>query len=495
MNPPNDIFQSIIDYLSYYLVLGGIIFILFLVLGLLVWGLIIWYRWRNREEESLNSSIFEVLLPKDNETKIEAMEQIFASLASLYRGGRFSFLKHQTQISFEIVGKPEDIRFYFICPNKIKELVARQIYSAYPTAELEETEEYNIFYKKGKVVFSWLVNKKENYKPIKTYRELGVDPLSAITSALAKLKENEGAVIQIILAPANSKWQAAGKSYLSSIKKAESDPQKAAFKVSAQFLEAIENKCSKPGFETTIRIVTVAATESEAKSHLSNIKTAFAQFQSPWNEFTSKKIRFKYGFMIDFIYRYQPIFWGLSNKKTILNSEELASIFHFPNKMIETPEIRWLKAKRAPAANEVPLSGLYLGKNIYRGVVKPIYISHEDRRRHIYIIGKTGTGKTELLKELILQDIRAGRGICLIDPHDLAEEILEFIPPERAENVIYFDPSNLERPMGLNLLEAKTEDQKHFVATAVINLMYKLYDPYKTGIIGQDLSMLSATPC
>jgi len=313
---------------------------------------------------------------------------------------------------------------------------------------------------------------------------LSVDPLSAITSALAKLKEGEAAAIQIIIAPAKSVWQSAGRAYLSSVKKAESDPKKAAFKVSPQLLEAVENKCSKPGFETTIRIVTVAATDSEAKSHLSNIKTAFAQFQSPYNSFGSKKIRYKQGFMIDFIYRYQPIFWGLANKKTILNSEELASIFHFPNKMVETPEIHWLAAKRSPASSEIPLSGLYLGKNVYRGVTRPIYINQEDRRRHIYIVGKTGTGKTELLKELILQDIRAGKGVCLIDPHDLAEELLEFIPPQRAEEVIYFDPSNLERPMGLNLLEAETEDQKYFVASAVINLMYKLYDPYKTGIVG-----------
>jgi hypothetical protein len=117
-------------------------------------------------------------------------------------------------------------------------------------------------------------------------------------------------------------------------------------------------------------------------------------------------------------------------------------------------------------------------------VEREIYLSDSDRLRHVYIIGKTGTGKTELLKTMILQDLRAGRGVCLIDPHDLAEELLAYIPPERAEDVIYFDPSDTERPMGLNLLEAYTEEQKHFVATGIVNLMYKLYDPYKTGIVG-----------
>ncbi|OGD74589.1 hypothetical protein A2228_03875 [Candidatus Collierbacteria bacterium RIFOXYA2_FULL_46_10] len=115
---------------------------------------------------------------------------------------------------------------------------------------------------------------------------------------------------------------------------------------------------------------------------------------------------------------------------------------------------------------------------------RKIYISEKDRARHMYIIGKTGTGKSELLMDMILQDIRAGKGVCFIDPHDTVEKILEYIPPERAEDVIYFDPSDTERPMGLNLLEARTEEEKQFVASSIINLMYKLYDPHKTGIIG-----------
>ncbi|MEM3063050.1 MAG: type IV secretion system DNA-binding domain-containing protein, partial [Nitrososphaerota archaeon] len=185
--------------------------------------------------------------------------------------------------------------------------------------------------------------------------------------------------------------------------------------------------------------------------------------------------------MIDFIYRYQPMF----SKAAVLSVEELAGLFHFPNKTIETPHILWLNAKRAPAPVQIPTTGLYLGKSIYRGVSRDIFISEDDRRRHMYIIGKTGTGKTELLKALIMQDIRAGKGVAFIDPHgDAAEDLLRMIPPDRAEDVIYFDPSDIERPIGMNMLEAKTEQEKHFVATYIIGLMYKLYDPHKTGIIG-----------
>src|SRR5258708_29803886 len=103
--------------------------------------------------------------------------------------------------------------------------------------------------------------------------------------------------------------------------------------------------------------------------------------------------------------------------------------------------------------------------------------------RNMYIIGRTGTGKSELFKDMILQDIRAGHGLCFMDPHgDAVEDILKQIPPERAEDVIYFIPSNTKRPLSFNLLVAKTEYEKHFAATHVINMMYKLFDPYKTGI-------------
>jgi type IV secretory pathway TraG/TraD family ATPase VirD4 len=190
--------------------------------------------------------------------------------------------------------------------------------------------------------------------------------------------------------------------------------------------------------------------------------------------------------MVDFIYRYFPVInIPFFPQYSVLNTDELATIFHLPNKSIETAHIFWLNAKRAPAPSEIPSSGLFLGTSKYRGVERPIYIGDEDRRRHVYVIGKTGTGKSQLLEEMVMQDIKNGKGVAVVDPHgDLREGILSRIPPERAEDVIYFDPSDAEWPMGLNMLEATTEDQKHFVVTSIVGLMYKLYDPMKTGIIG-----------
>lgn len=468
------------QYFLILAVLGGVSLLGLITLGYLA---ILWWKHRNREARSLGFVLLQVSLPRDNEIKIDAAEQMFASLYAIKKGGWLSFLRPQPHISFEIVALPEDIRFYVCLPKKLQDLVEKQIHGAYPGAEVKESPEYNIFSEKGKVVFNSLQLRSASYYPIKIYRDLPTDPLSSITSALAKMQKGEGAAVQIIVSPADNKWRAAGKGFIAKTKKEEADIEKAKFKVDAKTLEAIENKCSKPGFDVTIRIVVSASSTEKAEAHLANIKSVFAQFSGDLNSFKKRKHLIKKSFMIDFIYRYIPIF-HLFGKRTILNSEELATIFHFPNKSVETPHIHWLYAKHAPAPIEIPKKGLFLGKSVYRGVTRPVYISDDDRRRHIYIIGKTGTGKSELLKALILQDIKAGKGVCFIDPHDTIDKLIELIPPERAEDVIYFDPSETERPMGFNMLEADNEEQKHFVVTSIIGLMYKLYDPYKTGIIG-----------
>ncbi|MGB6881795.1 MAG: type IV secretion system DNA-binding domain-containing protein [Microgenomates group bacterium] len=464
------------------IVLASIGLILLVGLGFLIFTI---FRWRGREKRSVDSVLLQIAVPRGNEIKIDAMEQLFASLYSIKKGGWKQKFSVQPTISFEIVAKKEDIRFYIWTPKKLQDLIEKQIHGAYSDAEIVEVPEYNIFTEDGKVAYKSLQLRRSNFYSIKIFKELPTDPLATLTSALAKMGEGEAAAIQILVSPTTSSWQKEGRKFISDTKKQESDPESAKFSVSAKTLEAVEGKIGKPGFETSIRIVSVAKEESAAKVHLTNIAGAFEQFSGDLNNFKSRKIRRKAAFMEDFLYRYQPMFHLFSNRPSILNSEELATIYHFPNKQVTTPHIYWLYAKTAPAPAEIPTEGLFLGTSKYRGIKRPVYILEDDRRRHMYVIGKTGTGKTELLKDLIMQDIREGRGICYMDPHgDAVKDILEMIPPERAEDVIYFNPADTERPMGLNLLEAKTEDQKHFAATAVINMMYKLFDPYKTGIVG-----------
>jgi hypothetical protein len=486
MSPSLD-YQIFVDRLiTVFLALAAALIAGLLTL-LVFYFIVLYFRIKKREQISLEMVTLEVKLPKENEIKIDAAEQMFSSFSSLKKSGFFSFLEVDDVLAFEIVGKEADIRFYVSAPSRLIDLVEKNIYGFYPQADIKKVDEPNIFSEDGKVSFAGLVLKDVHYYPIKVYKELPTDPLAAITSALSKMGEGEGAMVQILIRPASGKVKKMGKAYVSSTKKQEADPQKATFKTDPKILEKIEDKASKPQFEVTIRFVVSAKNKDLANTHLRNLKTAFSQFNSDLNGFKGTRILFAGGFMINFIYKFFPVI-DLPFFKSIstLSSEELATIFHFPNKTIETPHIQWLKAKTAPVSAEVPTSGgTFIGIGYYRGIKRPVYILPKDRMRHTYIIGKTGVGKSELLKEMIKQDIKAGYGVCVIDPHgDLVEDVLRYIPPERAEDVIYFDPSDTQRPMGLNLLEAYNEEQKHFITTSIINLMYKLYDPQRTGIIG-----------
>ncbi|MFA5796392.1 MAG: DUF87 domain-containing protein, partial [Candidatus Shapirobacteria bacterium] len=465
----------------------GLVAVVLVVLLLLFLGYlwILWYRWRDREKRSLQMVTLLIGIPQENEVKIEAMESILGSLSSIYKSAKFKFLQTflaQPNLSLELVGTSEDIKFYVCTPKKYQELVEKQIYSVYAGANVSEVDEPNIYCENGKVEYAWLGLKKREYYPLKTYREIPTDLLSSMTSTLSKLSPGEAMAIQVVISPSDGKWAKNGKSFISGTKKSESNPEKASYKVDARQLEAVEMKCSKAGFEADIRIISVAGSEEIAKTNIANIKACFSALESPWNKLSSRKIRFKGMFMEDFIYKYPTIFW--SKHKTILSTDELATIFHFPNKTVETPNIYWLKAKKAPQPVDSPQEGMYIGDNVYRGMTKKFCMQPVDRQRHFYIVGQTGVGKSWLLADMALQDIKAGRGVCFIDPHDTYESILERIPPERVEDVIYFDPSQTNRPMGFNVMECDREDQKDFVTSSIINLMYKLYDPYKTGIVG-----------
>jgi hypothetical protein len=454
----------------------------------------LWMRHKHREKISVTSVLLQVSLPRDNEIKIDAAEQLFAGLAALHKSKKRDYFKHQTHLSFEIVGMPGDIRFYINVPASIRDFVEKQINGAYPDAEILQVNdpaakqkdgntiagEYNIFSETGKVAFASLALKESEYKPIRVFKDLAVDGMASLTSVLAKMGEGEGAAIQMLIEPAGSHWKHEGKEHLSHTKKTESNPEKATYSSDPKEMEAIENKLSKPGFHTVIRIVVSSSTKEAAEAHLTNIINAFGQYAGS-NKFSKNRHWFKGLFVTDFIYRYFP----LRGQVSVLSSDELATIFHFPNKSVQTPGIHWVNSKRAPAPANLPTEGMYLGKSSFRGMTKPVFISPSDRQRHMYIIGKTGTGKSEFLKQMIMQDIKNGQGLAVIDPHgDLIEDILQLMPPERAEDVILFDPSDLEQPLGFNMLEAANEQQRHLVVTSVIGLMYKLFDPNKTGIIG-----------
>jgi hypothetical protein len=247
-----------------------------------------------------------------------------------------------------------------------------------------------------------------------------------------------------------------------------------------ELVKGIEGKAAKKGFKVNIRLLSAARSQERADDILSHLENAFVQFEnSDINHFIVKKRVKDKKTVFDYIFRN-------FNEETavILNAEEIASIFHFPVSTTETPKIKWLKSGAAPPPVNIPKVGILLGYNDYRGMQSDIRLSDDDRRRHIYIIGQTGTGKSNMLKEMAKQDVKNGKGICLIDPHgDFAEDVLTAVPKERAEDVIYFDPADIERPFGLNMLEydPKYPEQKTFVINEMIGIFDQLYDLKATG--------------
>ena len=456
--------------------------------------------------------------------EIGAMEQLLTSLSTVKESGKIfgGFFYDPPHISFEIANsaKSEEIVFFIAVPKKFKEKVEKQVHSYFPNASLEKSEDYNIFFPGSYTEASILKLKNRHILPIKTYENLEVDPLNAITNALSKFeKVSEGAAIQLVMRPAKQGWRNEGRAIAQKMQQGKrlkevynnSKVSKALlgfgkFFVSTAFskketepllpqdrgeifqltpeeqelVSGIENKSNKTGFEVNIRLVASAGTPERAQEILAQMENAFSQYEnSDINLFKVKKRIKKDEIAYNFIFRN-----FLPEESMILSVEEISSIFHIPISVTETPKIKWLKSSTSPPPVEIPEKGILLGFNDYRGANTDIRITENDRRRHLYSIGQTGTGKSTFLQEMAKQDAKDGKGFCFIDPHgDAIEDILASIPKERAEDVILFDPSDTERPFGLNMLEYDPNypEQKTFVINEMIGIFDQLYDLRNTG--------------
>ncbi|MBN1332105.1 type IV secretion system DNA-binding domain-containing protein [Candidatus Dojkabacteria bacterium] len=439
-------------------------------------------------KKSLDTVIYEIRVPRNNETEIQASDQLFSSLTGIQGSMKWKQQNFGAKefISFEIVAFPQLIKFYICSPRKIAQTVEKQINAVYPDAEIVPAPEYNIFPQKGRVAFTSLVLDKDAHKALRTYEELSTDMISSITSTMSKVKRGEALAVQLVVSPAGSEWRKSGKKYVNKVRENNADPEKSKMDVDDDVLAGIEKKCEKPGFYTDIRLVSVGSADADAISNLGGLLSSFDQLAKEGsNKLKKMGDSDKKAFIKDFVYR-------IPREGSILNTAELATIFHFPNHTVKTPHIHWLLSKRAPAGSLVPdkkgEKGVWLGVSKYRDAVKNVYINLEDRRRHFYYVGKTGTGKTWWLQNMILQDIQQGLGLAFLDPHgDSVEWLLERIPPERAEDVIYFNPADVERPIGFNIIEYFNENDKHMVTNAFINLLYKMFDPNNQGIVGPRL--------
>lgn len=445
-----------------------------------------------QEENTEELTYFTVKVPRDNEYEIANAEQMFAGLYSLFEKKKFENIlgAQQLAVSFEIVALKEKIKFFVVCPSKVADLVEKQILGAYPSADIVASNDYNIYPDDCYVEFVELRLDKESHLPIVMHDKLSTDPMNVITNSISKVKENEALAIQYIVSPASDKWRKVGRAVLKNIEKAQKDPDnKSAANLPQEVVQSIGEKIAKIGFDTTIRIISVSPNKDLAKLNLSNVQAAFQQFNSPQaNRFSKLKVgrikeyMRKKAIVFDFINRIPPI-WA---KESVLNTAELATVFHMPSKKVETPHIEWLMAKKAPADETVQSKGLWLGTSAYRGAEKDVAMGLiDDRRRHMYIVGQTGTGKSYFMQNLALQDINAGHGICYIDPHgDGIDWLLEKIPPHRAEDVIFWNPGDFDKPFGFNVLENRSEEEKHFIANAFYKMIQKLFDPNNQGITG-----------
>jgi hypothetical protein len=462
-----------------FLLLALVVLIIVVIGGLIYW--VFSQYLAARHKQSLEQVTFRVRLPKDDETKIEAAEQMFSGFHGLKEEKGWSWSPPMV-LGFSIVARHRSIEFLAVSPKEHSEFIEKQIHGAYPKADIEVIEEPDLFATEGKVAFTALRFRNKSFFPIKQYKDLPTDSLNSITSVMSKLDEGEAIVVQMLITPKDNSWRQAARNFLTNLENNVDEHGKPKVKIDPAIPPAVEEKSSKVGFTTSIRLLTIASTTSQASARLSQILSAYDQFGLPHlGSFGRSNPRFKHWFMEDFLYHYMP----LRGATMILNIEELASVFHFPNKEVATPYIEHVLAKTAAAPQNLPTEGLYLGKSKFRGEERPAYILDDDRRRHMYVIGQTGTGKSEFLKFMVQQDIKEGRGVAFIDPHgEAVEDILKMIPPERNDDVIYFNPSDLERPLGLNILESPNVQQRNLIVNAFIGLLYKLYDPNHSGIMG-----------
>lgn len=448
---------------------------------------------------------------KDFREMIAAMEQLLSSLKSMYSQKITKKLFWQDYFWFEYIAHEWQIMFYVICPYDYIQMVEKQIHAFYPDAIVERTEEINIFKGKKYVVWTYAYLSKKFFYPIKTYQKLETDPINAITNALSKLSDDESACIQILLKPIDDDWQEycheASSMILQGKKKIRFSFNIFAFLIDViQMLffenqnkdgtnpdsktntpisaltqeraKIVDEKGQKTGYETIIRIVVAGNEQASLKQELLNIISAFKQFSYP--EFNSFSFTWYHNtpFLVkNFIYRSfrHPLL--LLFRKNILNTEEIASIFHFPHiKYNKTPEIKWQNFKIVKAPIEIPKEGILLWYNIYRWITKEIRMLNEDRFCHFYVIGQTGTWKSSILQVMARQDFKNGKWVAIIDPHgDLVKDLIPFIPRSRADDIIIFNPIDTQRPLGLNLLESSSPEEMELIATEALNIMIRIF--------------------
>lgn len=472
--------------------------------------------------KALHMTLYEVELPESKRSEdgrekplkelLSSMEQFYAGLMSVQ--GSVEGEPNYFALELAVPADSPELQFYVAIPDSKRNLFEKQLLAIFPGAQLvPQPNDYNVFVEVGPTIVSTAKLAEHPALPLKDYNEFDYDPINVITNAFAKIEHiGEGAAIQIIVEPRGERHVQHYKKILGALRKGEKkaaafnapettmgelardfgsilfssgrpkDEQKAKeaetrqIEANKSYIDEVVKKIATPIVGTTIRIVTSAADTAKADQVLGDLESAFNQLGSTQGnrlQFTRSNEWDAASVLEDFSFRLPQ------NDSMPLSLRELTTMYHFPpTGLASSPHLKQSRFTHAAAPMQLPLSGALLGINSYRGKETKIYLEDEDRLRHLYVIGQTGTGKTGLMKSMIIQDIHKGNGCCFIDPHgsDILD-ILASVPPERYKDVIYFDPADLSRPFSLNFLEydASKPEQKTFIVNELLMIFRRLY--------------------
>jgi len=468
--------------------------------------------------KSLNMTLYEIAISdaKKDDAEQKSLKEILSSMEQFYAGMLSvsdipNKIKNYFTLEIAVSDNSDDIVLYASVPNHKKDLFEKQILSIFHDAKIhEQRNDYNIFVEDGVSLASSASLTNKAIFPIKTYEQFDHDPFNIILNAFSKIeKQGGGASLQFVFSPVGDEHIHKYKNALKQLKKGVStkealdirntlggefvkttkgilggalfsskkDKQETSPSLDQTLIENIEHKISSPILSVNIRVAVSAKTEERASDILSDIESAFNQFENTQgNNLKFKRLQgnFLKTLLREFSFR------TFSAKQILpLNIQELTTLMHIPaHSALFSPQFKKSKAGSAPAPMDVSQEGTLLGVNTFRNNETNIYLTKEDRMRHMYVIGQTGTGKTAFLKNMIIQDIEQGEGVCMIDPHgtDIVD-VLGAIPPERHKDVIYFDPAYVDRSFALNMLEYDPAypEQKTFVVNELFSIFQKLY--------------------
>ena len=476
------------------------------------------YRKLNRLKVlNVDSVLLMLEIPRENDKKELAAEQLFASLHGILRDKQE--LKNsggvQEHLSFEIVSTAGQIRFYVWVPKILQSFVEGQIYSQYPTVQIYKmNEDYVDDRVKYPVNYSTELGLVDNEAlPIKTFDNFEVDPLAGITGTLAKLSPDntEELWIQILARPIPDDWhknttdkwirkiksgrrsilggtgidwtwlvEALGALFRPPAGGTNSEVKVDLSERDKTRIAKAEEKATKLGYEVKIRLAYLGKDQTDAKLNMQALVGTFKQYNST-NLNGFKQIGGSFNAADLDAYKMRQF----SDRGFILNISELASVYHLPHTSVETPNIVWASSKTAepPAKLPVLTGDISIDENIsafgltnFRGINHQFGLLRRDRSRHVYIIGQTGAGKSGMLELLALSDIFYNQGYCIIDPHgDFAIDNLRFIPESRIKDVVYFNPADTAFPVAFNPLEVSDPAKKPNICSEVIGVLKRMF--------------------